>query len=263
MLRGVTVMTFYIHTDADLDTALARLIAADPRLAKVLEVAGRPPLRRRADGFAGLAAIVVAQQLSTASAQAILGRLTTAFTPLDHTAILRARSDRLARLGLSKGKIKTLKAIAKAIKSGALDLVTLAELPADEAHRILTGIHGIGPWTADIYLLFCLGHGDAWPAGDLALQEAARLAFALTKRPTAKDMGPLAEGWRPWRGAAACLLWSYYRAAKKREGALVQVNPEQRSVSENGRRARRSAAGAAVGGPPAGRVPARVRRRRQ
>src|ERR1700722_9594482 len=141
MLRGVTVMTFYIHTDADLDTALARLIAADSRLAKVLEVAGRPPLRRRPDGFAGLAAIVVAQQLSTASAQAILGRLTAAFTPLDHTAILRARGDRLERLGLSKGKIRTLKAIAKAIESRALDLTALAELPADEAHATLTSIH--------------------------------------------------------------------------------------------------------------------------
>jgi len=111
-----------------------------------------------------------------------------------------------------------LKAIAQAIKSGELDLAALAEIDADDAHRALTAVHGIGPWTADIYLLFCLGHADAWPAGDLALQEAARLAFALKRRPTPKDMGPLAERWRPWRGAAACLLWSYYRALKQREG---------------------------------------------
>ena len=82
-------------------------------------------------------------------------------------------------------------------------------------------MHGIGPWTADIYLLFCLGHADAWPAGDLALQEATRLVLALKARPTAKEMGPLAESWRPWRGAAACMLWTYYRTAKQRDGAPI------------------------------------------
>jgi DNA-3-methyladenine glycosylase II len=82
-------------------------------------------------------------------------------------------------------------------------------------------VHGIGPWTADIYLLACLGHADAWPAGDLALQEAARLLFKLEARPTTKEMQPLAEPWRPWRGAAACMLWTYYRHAKQRDGAPI------------------------------------------
>jgi DNA-3-methyladenine glycosylase II len=216
----------YIHTEADLDAALARLVEVDPRLSRILSIAGRPPLRRRQDGFAGLASIVVSQQLSTASARAILGRLTAAFDPLDHSAILRARRDKLARLGLSAAKIRTLKAISKAIEKGDLDLAALIKLPADEAHRVLTALHGIGPWTADIYLLFCLGHADAWPAGDLALQEAVRLAFALKTRPAAKAMEALAEGWRPWRGAAAFLLWSYYRATKQREGAPVQAATE-------------------------------------
>jgi DNA-3-methyladenine glycosylase II len=213
--------SFYIHTETDLDTALAGLTAADPRMVEVMAIAGRPLLRRRPDGFAGLASIVVAQQLSTASAKAILGRLTAAFDPLDHTAILKARRDKLARIGLSAPKIRTLKAIAKAIADGALNLPALVNLAADAAHSTLTAVHGIGPWTADIYLLFCLGHADAWPAGDLALQEAARLVFALEKRPTPKDMGPLAEQWRPWRGAAACLLWTYYRVTKQREGVLA------------------------------------------
>jgi DNA-3-methyladenine glycosylase II len=97
----------------------------------------------------------------------------------------------------------------------------LIEMPADEAHALLTAIHGIGPWTADLYLLSCLGHADAWPAGDLALQEAARLAFGLKARPSAKDMAALAESWRPWRAVAARLLWSYYRAVKRREPAPV------------------------------------------
>ena len=86
---------------------------------------------------------------------------------------------------------------------------------------MLTALHGIGPWTADIYLLSCLGHADAWPAGDLALQEAARLAFGLPTRPSAKEMTAMAERWRPWRAVAARLLWSYYRAVKGREPAPV------------------------------------------
>jgi DNA-3-methyladenine glycosylase II len=212
-------LTGRIVTEVDLDAAIASLTERDARFARALSIGGRPPLRKRVDGFAGLASIVVSQQLSTASANAIWGRLSTSFDPFDHVAVLRARAPRLARAGLSAPKIRTLKAIAKAVDRGQLDLAALAALPADDAHLALTAVHGIGPWTADIYLLFCLGHADAWPAGDLALQEAARLLFALKTRPTVKEMMPLAEPWRPWRGAAACVLWSYYRAAKRRGGA--------------------------------------------
>jgi DNA-3-methyladenine glycosylase II len=229
----ISPMTHRLHTESDLDAALAGLMKAAPYWKQAYARAGRPPLRKRPDGFAGLAQIVVSQQLSTASAKAIWQRLEAALEPLDHTAVLRARPAKLARVGLSAPKIKTLKAIAKALERGELDLPGLVRLPADEAHARLTAVHGIGPWTADIYLLFCLGHGDAWPAGDLALQEAARLLLALKTRPTTKEMGPLAEAWRPWRGAAACLLWSYYRVAKQREGApMSAAKPARR---KNGR----------------------------
>jgi DNA-3-methyladenine glycosylase II len=229
-------MSFFIHTEADLDTAIARLIAADARFEPVLSLAGRPPLRRRDGGFAGLVSIVVSQQLSVASAAAILGRLTAALDPLDHSAMLRARTDKLRRAGLSGPKIRTLKAIAKAIDKGELDLPSLCHKTADEAHVALTAVHGIGPWTADIYLLACLGHADAWPAGDLALQEAAKLLLALKTRPTTKDMAPLAESWRPWRGVAARMLWTYYRVAKRREGLLVaatapKIAPAPRKIA--------------------------------
>ena len=213
-----------IHTEADLDTALAALVRADARFEQALAASGRPPLRKRPDGFAGLAAIVIAQQLSTASAGAIWGRLSTAFDPLHPAAVRRARTARLQRIGLSAAKIKSLKAIATAIDKGVIDLDGLAEKSADEAHAALTALHGVGPWTADIYLLFCIGHADAWPAGDLALQEAVRHAMGLRQRPTSKEMGPLAEIWRPRRGVAACLLWTYYRAIKGREVAPIQPN---------------------------------------
>ena len=219
-----------IHTEGDLDAALAALGQADPRFVSLIAKAGRPPLRRRSDGFASLAAIVVAQQLSTASANAIWGRLVAAFDPLDPAVILRARPARLARLGLSAPKIRALKEIARAVKRGDLTLAALGELAAEEAHAALTAVHGIGPWTADIYLLSCLGHADAWPAGDLALQEAARLAFKLPARPTAKEMAALAERWRPWRAIAARILWSYYRIAiaTAKASATKPARPKRR-----------------------------------
>jgi DNA-3-methyladenine glycosylase II len=86
----------------------------------------------------------------------------------------------------------------------------------------LIALPGIGPWTADVYLLFCLGHGDAWPAGDIAIQEAVKVGLGLQARPTAKQMAPLAEPWRPLRGAAAHLWWSYYHVLKGRAGVLAE-----------------------------------------
>ncbi len=218
-------MPMRLETQADVDRAVKLLVRQDPRLAAVLAVGGPPPLRRRPGGFAGLASIVTSQQLSTASAAAIWARLDAAFVPFDPARIRRARATTLARLGLSAGKIRTLKAITAAIADG-LDLDALADWPADQAHRVLTAVHGIGPWTADIYLLFCLGNADAWPAGDLAVQEAMRLAFALPSRPTVKEMIVHAEQWRPWRGVAACLMWSYYRAVKRREAAPLLITPQ-------------------------------------
>ena len=221
---GPRAMTLRLETQADVDAGVRQLLRQDPRLEAVVAVAGRAPLRRRAGGFAGLAQIIVNQQLSTASANAIWARLTAAYDPLAPERIRRARAVTLGRLGLSGAKIRAFKAIAAAIKDG-LDLNALAELPADDAHRALTALHGVGPWTADIYLLFCLGHADAWPAGDLAVQEAMRLAFQLKARPTPKEMGPLAELWRPLRGVAALMLWSYYRAIKKRDPVPIQPAP--------------------------------------
>lgn len=230
-------MPAYIHTEADLEHAIAALVAADPRWAPILKRGGKPPLRRREGGFAGLAQIIVSQQVSVASAAAIHGRLVAIGDPFDHTSVLRARRDKLVRVGLSGAKIKTLKAIAKAIASGGIDLHSLAGMPADDAHAALIALHGIGPWTADIYLLTCIGHADAWPAGDLALQEAARVAFGLRKRPTTKDMGALAERWRPYRAVAARLLWTYYRAVKKREGLLSEppAPKPKKKKAKNGR----------------------------
>ncbi|MCA1453138.1 DNA-3-methyladenine glycosylase 2 family protein [Bradyrhizobium sp. BRP22] len=214
-------MLVHFETQTDLEDAILVLVKQDKRLKPILELTGMPALRQREPGFAGLAAIVCGQQLSTASAAAIWGRVSKAFDPFHHDAISKARADRLGRLGLSAAKIKTLKHIARELAAERLNLDVLANEDADIAHNTLTALPGIGPWTADIYLLFCLGHGDAWPAGDLAVQEAVKIGLGLKERPTAKQMAPLAEPWRPLRGAAAHLWWAYYRVLKKREGVIA------------------------------------------
>ncbi|HTG03991.1 MAG TPA: DNA-3-methyladenine glycosylase 2 family protein [Bradyrhizobium sp.] len=213
-------MILHLNTQADLENAIHALLEQDPRLKPIFQLAGMPALRRHDPGFAGLAAIVCGQQVSTASAAAIWARVSAAFDPFHHDALRRARADRLGRLGLSAAKIKTLKNLARELAAERLDLAVLANVDADAAHNTLTALHGIGPWTADVYLLFCLGHGDAWPAGDLAVQEAVKIGLGLKTRPTAKEMAPLADPWRPMRGAAAHLWWTYYRALKKREGVI-------------------------------------------
>src|SRR5690349_4797222 len=217
-------MTRFLHTQDDLQAGLAELVVADPRLKPVAEKAGAFNLRRREAGFPGLCAIVCGQQLSTASAAAIRARLFAAFEPFNHDTVRRARTGKLKRLGLSAPKIKSIREIAKAVAKGRIDLTAVGDMDADKAHAVLTALHGIGPWSADIYLLFCLGHSDAFPAGDLAVQESARLAFGLRKRPDAKALTKMAEAWRPWRGVAAHLLWAYYHAVKKRDVVPVQPN---------------------------------------
>lgn len=137
-------MTYRLDSQPDLENAIQALVRQDPRLQRVLEEAGMPHLARRDPGFAGLAAIIVGQQLSVASAAAIWRRLSEAFEPFHHEALRRARTDRLRRLGLSVAKIKTIKFVATEIALGRLDLPSLANLEAEEAHSVLTALHGIG-----------------------------------------------------------------------------------------------------------------------
>ena len=216
-------MATILDSEAALERGVRALVRADPVMKRVVALGARPPLRKRDPGFEGLAGIIVSQQLSTASAGAIWARLKTRFPALSPEDIAHASDADLRAAGLSAPKTRTLRAIAAAIGEGALPLDSLGDLGADEAHALLTGVKGIGPWTADIYLLFCLGHADAFPAGDLALQEAARLAYGLDTRPTNKELVALAERWRPWRGVAAKVLWAYYCIAKSREGAPVST----------------------------------------
>lgn len=222
--------------DRDLDT----LLDHDPSLQELLAVAGRPSVRKRDPGFEGLCAIITGQQVSTASAAAIWSRVRTRFDPMVPEAVIAATDDALRACGLSTPKIRTIRAAAEAVASGAVPLDRLPHLPADEAHAHLVTVKGIGPWTADIYLLFCIGHPDAFPAGDLALQEAVRMGYGLEARPDAAGLSAFAERWRPWRGAAAKLLWAYYSATRRRGDATPLAERSPRPPATRARR-RRSA----------------------
>lgn len=211
-----------IDDEGRLRAATEALRRKDPDLvATLLAVGGPPPLRRRDPGFAGLASIIVSQQVSVASARAIFNRLEARVAPLEARLLAATPDDDLRACGLSAGKIRTLRAAAEAVETGTLDLAGLTALEAGEAHAALVGLKGVGPWTADIFLLFCLGHPDAFPAGDLALQEAAKLALRLKVRPDAAQLERIAERWRPWRGVAARMLWAYYRGVKARSGMAL------------------------------------------
>lgn len=209
-----------IDTEADISAALAQLVAVDPRLAPIIAATGPLPLRRRAGGFEGLAAIVTAQQISDAAADSIWARLKTAVDPLTPATFLATPEEALRAAGLSRPKIRTLTTVALAAADG-FDLEALAGLDPDAAIATMTVLKGIGPWTAEIYLLFCLGHPDIFPAGDLALQSAVQQAFELDARPSEKALRTIAETWAPWRGVAARLFWAYYRVqrAKAKESA--------------------------------------------
>jgi len=204
-----------LRSDDDVREGVRALRRKCPHLRLVHERAGVPALRRHTPGFEGLARIVVGQQLSLASAQAIWGRMQAAVRPMAPRTFLKLSDDQLRAAGLSKGKVKTLRGLSQAI-AGGLDLDRLALAPEDEVHEALTALPGIGPWSADIYLLFCLNRADAFAAGDLALQIAARAALGLDTRPTREDLYDIAERWRPWRGVAAHMLWAYYKVADVR-----------------------------------------------
>ena len=210
-----------ITTEDDLRAALGDLLALHPGLRPIAERAGPLPLRRHAPTVAGLLRIVVAQQVSVASAAAIFGRLERLAAPLDVPTLSRMSDADLADIGLSRAKIATTRAVCRAVAEG-LDLGDLARCPADVAQARLVEIRGIGPWTAEIFLLFCAGHPDLFPAGDLALREAIRLADGLAERPDIAAARARASVWAPHRGTAARLMWAYYRAETGR-GATLPV----------------------------------------
>jgi len=208
-----------IRSQSDIRAGVQALRRRCAVMRELHERNGDPPLRRYRADFAGLARIIVGQQLSIASAAAIWSRLDQSLVKVDAEQIARASPDMLTAAGLSGAKIRTLKALALATRGAkpALRIDRLARVSDEDVRQALTQVHGIGPWTADIFIMFCLGRADAWAAGDLALQVGVARAFALGERLSTHETLELAEKWRPWRGIAARLIWADYAHLRGRQ----------------------------------------------
>lgn len=201
----------------DVAKGLQVLAGLDARLQSVIARAGPVPLRLATPGYEGLANIIVSQMVSKASAAAIWRRLM-ALTgePMTARSLLALDDDALRAAGLSGAKVSALRAAAEAETSNVLDPERICRIDAREATGQLTAIRGIGQWTADVYLMFCAGHPDIFPVGDVALQNAVAHALGLETRPKPRELAAIAEIWTPWRSVAARLFWAYYSQEMRR-----------------------------------------------
>ncbi len=216
-----------IATRADLDEALAGLMAADNRLHPIAGRAGEIPfVPRRKHGFEALMSIIVSQQLSIAAADTIFARLKKVVVPFTPEQMLAASAEALRACGLSAPKQKHMKTIAAAMLARSLDLKRIRTMGDEDAREHLIAVKGIGPWTADIYLMSSLGRADVWPVGDVGLQAAIHRALKLRKRPNEKQMEKLSNIWRPWRTVAARMFWMHedsLRGEKKQAEAAANA----------------------------------------
>ncbi|MCL6708671.1 DNA-3-methyladenine glycosylase 2 family protein [Pseudomonas sp. R2.Fl] len=200
-----------IRSIEDVEAGLAALLEIDPRLVPIAERAGPLPLRLSEPGFAGLAHIVVSQMVSRASADAIWSRILRATGPAPTAgSYLVLGEAEIAGFGLSRAKARTLAVLAETVALGGIDLDSVARAPLDEAMAEMIRLPGIGPWTAEIYLMFCGGHPDVFPAGDVALRAAVGWAFGIEVRPDIPAVREISAPWSPWRSVAARLFWAFY-----------------------------------------------------
>jgi len=205
---------FAINTVSDLERAAQALIGLDGRFAVLHGRNGLPPLRLRPGGLEGLAWIVTGQLISARAAAAIWQRVSAALVPFDAAAIARMDEGDLAMLGLTRAKARTIIAAAKAECEGVFDHAALCKLDDAAASAKLMALKGIGRWSADIYLMTCLGRPDAWPAGDLAVRSGLQGLLGLETLPPVAAMDDLAERWRPWRAVAARYLWAHHASGR-------------------------------------------------
>lgn len=197
-------------TEASLRRGVRHLCRRDPDLTRVVRRWGGPPLWSREPGFATLLHIILEQQVSLASARAAMDRLVAAIGRPRPVSFLKLTDEELLAIGFSRQKRRYGRLLARRVLDGELDLRELEELSDATARERLLSLTGVGPWSADIYLLMALGRPDIWPAGDIALTTAAWRLKALPARPAAEEMERLGAEWTPWRSVAARILWHYY-----------------------------------------------------
>ena len=218
-----------IYAPAGLEEGIAAL-GGEPVFRAILERAGAPRFRRRANGFPTLLHIILEQQVSIDAAAAMHRRLAGICQPLLPEPFLALDDATLRACGFSRQKMGYARGLAEAVASGRLDFTTLAVAPDDDARAGLVALRGIGRWSAEIYLIFALGRPDIWPAADLGLQVAVAECLGLDERPRERALREMGEKWQPWRSVAACLFWQSYLHARGR--AAPRLAPELYAAQE-------------------------------
>jgi DNA-3-methyladenine glycosylase II len=198
-----------------LGRAVSALVEKDARLARIHRELGPPPLWAREPGFPTLVSIILEQQVSLASARAAWLRLQASTGTLTPEAFLALNDGELKRIGFSRQKAAYCRGLARSVLDRELALDDLPRLDDEAARSALVRIKGIGPWTADIYLMEALLRPDVWPAGDIALATAYQECYGLASRPTPDRLEKAGNRWRPWRSVAARLLWHQYLSARR------------------------------------------------
>lgn len=211
----MAILTY--KSKADLEKALRILAARDGVLKTAYQKYGVPPMRRSKTGFQGLARLLISQQVSTAAARAIQARFDETLKDVTPQNFLLQSDAKIAKCGISTPKRRYLRALAQTILAGDLKFTSLHRQEDAIVHAQLTALIGIGAWTADCYLLFCLQRTNVFPSGDLALQAGYQMLYAKRTRPDAAQLMRYAQVWHPHRGAAARLLWLYYNGEKTAE----------------------------------------------
>ncbi len=197
-------------TKASFERAVRHLCVVDSGLAEIVAAVGPPPFWVRPAGFQTLIQIILEQQVSLASAMATFDRLLTLAGDLTPARMLELGDDELRKAGFSRQKTRYCRIAASAVRDGELDLNELSHLGDEAVRQKLTSLTGIGPWTADVYLQMALRRPDIWPIGDVALQTAVQRFSGLQEKPNADEMAAAGESWRPFRTAAAYILWHGY-----------------------------------------------------
>jgi len=199
-------------TNETLAAAAQTLAAGDRHLASIYEIHGPPPMWGRRPGFPTLLRIILEQQVSLVSARAMFARLKSNIDPFTPEAFIRSGEAFLRSLGVTRQKAHYCVQVSHAFTNGQLDKIV--RMNDKDAHATLLSIKGVGPWTANIYLLMALRRPDIWPDGDVALATAVGKLRKMNPRPAFTELAQIAEGWRPFRSVAARMLWQYYLAER-------------------------------------------------
>jgi DNA-3-methyladenine glycosylase II len=206
-----------VHDEAELTAAIKALAKTCPAMNRAHRTIGVPAWRTREPNYAGLAGIIAYQQVSTKAAATIWGRVVKRLGRVTPKTVLATDIDDFRADGMSRPKISHIRSIATAVEDGSLNFRRLAKASDDDARAELVAVKGIGPWTADVFLMFALGRHDVFPHADIGLSEAYKMLTEEKKRRPPKNFLQVGERWRPYRGVAAVMLWAYIGHARQRE----------------------------------------------